>query len=133
MPNEVHLTAVDLVIVGVEPRPAKPVKQNDGLLSLDEASQYLSVTADQATGFVQDGELRYINVGRGKKRPRMRFDLADLNEFIERRRRRDIAACQSIDRKSQHRIIGSTSKSEVIGFTALRAAQIARMPRRSKP
>jgi excisionase family DNA binding protein len=105
-------------------------KRDDGLLSLDEAAQHLNITPDQVKGFAQDGELRYINVGRGKKRPRIRFTIEDLNEFIERRKRRDVAACQSIGRRSQPRITGSISKSEVIGFTALRAAQIARKPRK---
>jgi hypothetical protein len=48
----------------------------------------LKVTPEQVTRHVRDGELAYVNVGRGGKRPRMRFTEADLTEFIERRKRR---------------------------------------------
>ena len=110
----------------VAPKPKREAK----LLTLDDAAQHLNVTSDQVTAFVQDGELRYINVGRGKKRPRMRFTVADLDEFIEARRRRDVA-CQST-RNPTHRSTTSTSKSEVIGFTALRAARLAGTRKNSK-
>ena len=32
------------------------------------AAAKLSVTVEQLMGFVRDGELRYVNIGRGKKR-----------------------------------------------------------------
>ena len=67
-----HLTALDLVIGqgshAATPKPVTNPERGDGLLSLDEAAQHLSATGEQVMGFVQDGELRYINVGRGKKR-----------------------------------------------------------------
>jgi excisionase family DNA binding protein len=120
-----RLVAADMF--GSAPEKAK---RDAVLLTLDEAAQHLNVTADQVTAFVQDGELRYINVGRGKKRPRVRFTIEDLDEFIETRRRRDVA-CQST-KNPTHRSTTSTSKSEVIGFTALRAARLAKTPSGSK-
>src|SRR5260370_29239635 len=99
------------------------------LLNRKQAAKKLDITENQLTGLVLDGELHYINVGRGKKRQRMRFPEADLNELIERRRKRE--PCLSINRKNPRHIIGSTSSSTVIGFTARRNAQLARKPRNS--
>lgn len=108
------------------PKAAAPPK----LLSVNEAAQHLTVTADQVKAFAKDGELRYIDLGRGKHRPRMRFTIADLDEFIERRQRRDVP-CQSTG-KATRRISTSISKPVVIGFTALRAAHLAKKPKSSK-
>jgi hypothetical protein len=124
-----HLTALDLV-VGSAPKPVTKPKRDDGLLSADEAAQHLNITPDQVKGFAQDGDLHYIDVSRGKKRPRMRFTIEDLNEFIERRKRRD-TACLSTG-KATHRSTTSTSGAAVTGFTALRAAHLARKPKSSK-
>src|SRR5262249_18325365 len=93
-----------------------------------EAARRLKVTPDQLAKLVHDGELRYVNVGRGKKRPRMRFTDADLDEFIERRTRREVS-CPSISPKS--RLSTDTiSGSEVIGFTARRNARHAERPKK---
>ena len=100
------------------------------LLNRKQAAKRLDVSEDQVTGLVLDGELRYINVGRGKKRPRMRFTVADLDEFIERRTRRDVP-CLSTKNPTRP-ITTSTSKSEVIGFTARRNARLAKTPTSSK-
>jgi excisionase family DNA binding protein len=113
------------------PPEAVPTPKRDSeLLTIDEAAEYLNLTADQVRAFIADGELRYINVGRGKKRPRMRFTKADLNEFIERRARRD-APCQSTNTSGRHSI-SSISKSPVVGFAAARAAHLAKTPKNSK-
>ena len=77
-----------------------------------------------------ESELRYIDVGRGgKKRPRIRPDIADLDDFIERRKR---TLCLSTNARTPRSTI-STSSSKVIGFTARRSAQLAGKPKRSKP
>jgi hypothetical protein len=99
-------------------------------LSLEDGARYLDITPDQFRAFVKDGEIDYINVGRGKKRPRMRFTIEDLNDFIERRKRRD-TACLSTGKSTRHSTI-STSSSNVVGFSARRAAQLARKPKSSK-
>ena len=98
--------------------------------TLKEVAIKLRISEEQARGLVQDGELQFINVGRGKKRPRMRFTEADLDDLIERRRRKN-APCQSIARKS-HRIGNTTSRSEVIGFMARRNAPLVGMPKNLK-
>ena len=96
----------------------------DGLLMPREAAERLGITVEQLSAFVHDGELHYVNVGRGSKRPRYRFTEADINELIEKRKELG-KKCQSTDPKSPRRTSGSTSKSLVVGFTARRAAQIA--------
>jgi excisionase family DNA binding protein len=114
--------------------PAKlvvPVTPSAELLILDQAAAYLNVTADQVTAFVQDGELRFINVGRGSKRPRYRFTIEDLQEFIQQRKRKEIQ-CLSTNPRSRLSM-PSTFKSEVIGFTARRNVLLAGKPKPSKP
>jgi excisionase family DNA binding protein len=101
-----------------------------GLLMTGQAAAYLGITDDQVAAFVQDGELNYINVGRGKKRARYRFTIPDLQEFIERRRRREVL-CRSTSQKG-HRTTTSTSRPEVIGFMAARAAQLGKKPKPTK-
>jgi excisionase family DNA binding protein len=93
------------------------------LLTRAEAAKLLRITPEQLAEHVRDGELPYINVGRGVKRPRMRFTELDLAEFIERRKRR-CATCPSISRDDR-RTTDTTSSSKVIGFMALRDARRA--------
>ena len=100
------------------------------LFDLKRAARKLGISEDQTRGLIADGELQFINLGRGKKRPRMRFAEADLDELIERRRRK-ITPCLSTKRRN-HRIGSLTSKPEVIGFMARRNAQIAKTPKSLK-
>jgi excisionase family DNA binding protein len=100
------------------------------LFDLKQAAQKLAISEEQARGLIKDGDLRFINVGRGQKRPRMRFTEADLDELIERRRRKS-EPCLSTDRKN-HRITSLTSKPVVIGFSALRNARLGKTQRSSK-
>ena len=100
-----------------------------GLLTAKEVAAKLKVTEDQVKGFVHDGLLRYVNVSRGRKRPRMRFTDPDVEKFIALRTRREIAGCPSTSRKNL-RTTGMTSGSEVVGFTARRAARHDAKPRK---
>jgi excisionase family DNA binding protein len=54
------------------------------LLDGKEAAKRLNITEDQLAVLVQDGEITYINVGRGKKRPRRRYASAVLKNFVRR-------------------------------------------------
>jgi Helix-turn-helix domain len=92
------------------------------LLTRVEAADLLKISPEQLADHVRDGELSYINVGRGLKRPRMRFTEADLAEFIERRRKRRGVACPSTSPRNRLST-ASTSSSKVIGFMAQRAAR----------
>jgi excisionase family DNA binding protein len=100
------------------------------LLTVIQAAAYLTITDEQVTAFVRDGELQSINVGRGKQRPRIRFKKADLDAFIDSHRQKEVA-CQFIKGPTRRTTI-STSNSKVIGFAALRAAQLAKKPKPSK-
>ena len=83
-----------------------------------EAAERLHTSVEQLTAFVRDGELKYINLGRGKKRPRRMFTDEDLDEFIERRTRKERAVSLYKPAKSPywqfdfeiggHRFYGST-------------------------
>src|SRR5262249_26684023 len=97
------------------------------LLTRNEAARILRVTPEQVTRHVRDGELAYVNVGRGGKRPRMRFTEADLTEFIERRKRRCVA-CPSTSPRNRP-ITDTTSSLRVIGFMAQRDARRAAKPK----
>jgi hypothetical protein len=96
------------------------------LLTLKEAAARFKSTTAQVMGLVEDGKLKYINVGRGKIKPRYRFALTDIEEFVDQQRVREEPSCRFLNRKSRRRITGSTSSSTIVGFTALRDAQLAR-------
>ena len=104
---------------------------SSSLSDTKQAASYLKVTVEQIRGFVDDGELIFINVGRGKKRPRMRFAQEDLDRFIDSRRQKSNPPCLSTKRKNR-RITNMTSKSPVIGFTALRNAHLEKKQKGSK-
>src|SRR5271165_2204110 len=101
------------------------------LMDSKEAARRLSITEEQLGALVQDGEISYINVGRGKKRPRRRYTEEDLAEFLERRRRRE-ASCQ-YTRTSGPRSTLTTSSSTVVGFMAQRNARTGKTPSDAKP
>src|SRR5882757_6388759 len=103
---------------------------NAKLFDLKQAARKLGISEDQVRGFVKAGELRFINLGLGKKRPRMRFTQTDLDNFVERRGQR-IVQCLSIDRRS-HRTGSMTSRPGATGFTARRNAQLAKTPKSLK-
>ncbi|WP_456628956.1 helix-turn-helix domain-containing protein [Bradyrhizobium sp. URHC0002] len=123
-PDDVVITGEPLGFAVFPRKRAAP----PAALSINDAAQYLGITSDQVRAFIDDGELKYINVGRGKKRPRIRLTKADLDEFIERRTQRESPSCPSTNQRSQRRTTGSTSKSEADGFMARRAAQLAKKP-----
>lgn len=100
------------------------------LLTPQEAADRLAITVDQLADLVRDGEISYIPIGRGSKRPRRRFTETDLNDFIDRRRRRE--SCQFIKPKNR-RSINTISKSVVVGFTARRKELLERKQKNSRP
>lgn len=102
------------------------------LLTLDQAATRLNTTANQVKRFIEDGELRFVNVGRGPKRPRYRITNGDLDALVESRTKQE-HPCRSIDRKSLHRNIGLTSRPVVVGFMARHAALLSARPKSLKP
>jgi excisionase family DNA binding protein len=57
------------------------------LITPKEAAKRLRVSIETLAGLAHDGELVYVNVGRGRQRVRMMFTQQDLEEFIDRRKR----------------------------------------------
>ncbi len=53
------------------------------LLTTDQAAQYLGVSARTVKQLMSNGQLHYVKIGRST-----RLDLADLNTFIARNRRK---------------------------------------------
>jgi excisionase family DNA binding protein len=93
------------------------------LLTPSEAAIDLKCSIKTLLGYVKDGSIRYVNVGRGSVKRSYRFHPADLAEFKERRAQRD-APCQPTNPR-RHRSGTSISSFGVIDLTALRAAGIA--------
>src|ERR1700722_5885211 len=91
------------------------------LRSPKDAARLLGVSVKTLNGFVRDGEIRYIDIGRGKKKIRRAFSDQDIDEFKERRTRRDVP-CQSTSTKTA-RSTTSTLNSSVVAFTDLRNAR----------
>ena len=115
-------------------RKREPVTDNvdpDALLTAARAAARLSITVAQLTAHVEDGALKYINVGRGKKKPRRRFSPSDLEEFKAARSTLE-KSCPSSSQRSPRPITGTASKSNVVGFSALRAARMKKTPSGSK-
>jgi excisionase family DNA binding protein len=99
------------------------------LLSPKQVGERLQVSPDQVKAFVRDGELRYVNTGRGRKRPRMMFTEADLEEFVERRKRKEVPLCPSTSARTARRS-PMTSSGAVVGFRAILDARPDAKPKR---
>jgi hypothetical protein len=100
---------------------ATPTPDPDGLLTPKMAAHHLGISVKTLTGHADDGEIRYIDSGRGKKKIRRKYTRDDLEEFKERRARRD-TPCQSTGTRKA-RSTTMTSNTNVVGFTALRDAR----------
>lgn len=99
---------------------------NNRLLTPEQAAARLTITEDHLRALVANGAIGYINVGLGKKRPRRRFTEADIDDFIERRRGREVP-CPSIKTHDRH-ITRLTSGTAAIGFMAQRNARRGQTP-----
>ena len=102
----------------------------DGLRTPAEAARKLHCSIRTLNAHVAAGDLRYVIIGKGTKRPRKMFTDADLNEFIANQTRKD-APCPSTKTGTADRRTGtSTSKSKVIGFMEARNRRRAAKPKR---
>jgi hypothetical protein len=88
----------------------------NGLRTPQEVATRLGMSVKQVkTLALKDGELRFINIGRGTTNIRMMFTDADVEDFIKRRAKRNAPQHQSpTQKRTSHRA------AEVIGFTARR-------------
>src|ERR1022692_3591240 len=71
------------------------------LITPYEAAEELGISTKLLLGYVRDGELRYVDVGRGGKRKKRMFNPADVEDFKERRTRREMP-CRSTSRRPRH-------------------------------
>jgi hypothetical protein len=95
-----------------QPSPRPP----DGLRTQAEAAAKLRCSIKTLTGYVKTGDLKYVVIGHGSKRPRKLFTDADLDQFIAHQTR-EAPTCPSDATRVPHS--GSTIfKSEVVAFSA---------------
>jgi hypothetical protein len=111
------------------PNPPKPKRRRqarssspDRLLTQREAAARIGIAEKTLRGHVDSGALRYVLIGHGTKRPRKMFAASDLQEFIANQTRKDAPVWQSSKTKVRHSG-DTTSRSEIIGFTARRSAR----------
>jgi hypothetical protein len=102
------------------PEPSKPPKRReilpDGLRTPAEAARKLRCSVKTLNAHVAAGDVGYVIIGSGKKRPRRMFTDADLDAFITNQTRKDVP-CPST-RARARRSGNLISSGEVIAFTA---------------
>jgi excisionase family DNA binding protein len=57
----------------------EPTRQ---VLSVTHAAEYLDCSADHVRNLMSDGQIRYLDIGRG--RAKIRIPIADLNDYVEK-------------------------------------------------
>ena len=55
------------------------------LLSHIAAAQYVGISSDLLKAHVLNGDIPWVNLGMGKKRPRRKYRARDLDAFVEKR------------------------------------------------
>jgi hypothetical protein len=108
-------------------RERKP-RPPDGLRTMAEAAAKLGCSIRTLKAHVAAGELRYVTIGHGKKRPRRMFTDADLDQFITTQTHKD-SPCPSSETRARH-IGASTSSSKVIAFSAQPRPRPSATPKR---
>jgi excisionase family DNA binding protein len=89
---------------------------SEPLLTAKEAAVEMNTSEEQVRRFARDGTLPYINVGRGGKRPRMRFDRSDIEAFKQKQRSKEMRICPASTGIARARSTTRTSGSEVVSF-----------------
>jgi hypothetical protein len=95
----------------LRPLPDEP------LFTLKQAAARLGLSEKNIMAHVKAGNLRYINVGTGKRVIR-RFTIYNLQTFVEKRKVREKPACLSSSVPAL-KLTAMTSNSGVIAFTAI--------------
>jgi excisionase family DNA binding protein len=101
-----------------QPVPPDPERL---LLTLAEAARRLGMSVKTLRAHAHDGDIRYVNVGRGKERESMRFPPRDLEDFIAARSQ--TKAPQWSTGSKTARITTTTSGTKVIDLTVLLSKQ----------
>jgi len=108
-------------------KPRKPLP--DGLKTAAEAAAKLGCSIRTLNAHVAVGDLRYVSIYKGKKRPRKMFADGDLDEFIAHQTRKDSPACRSIASRVRHTGT-STSSGEVVAFSGVRRPRLNAKPKK---
>ena len=111
-------------LLGVRNRAPKAVLSG-GLLDMAQAAASLGIGVRTLREHLRAGNIRYVDVGRGKERRSPRFAPHDLTEFQEQHRG------QSWPSTKEAKSSISSSSSKVIDFGALRAARRSAKPKSS--
>jgi hypothetical protein len=99
-----------------------------GLLTAAQAAAKLNCSIKTLLAHVDAGELKYVTIGRGTKRPRKKFTVGDLDEFIANQTRKD-SPCLST--ASPGRRSGTTiSSTKVTAFSDLQRKRLDAKPKR---
>lgn len=94
------------------------------LLTAEAAAERLGISERTLRQHVVAGTIPTVTIGLGAKRPRYRFDPADLETFVKSRKKYEGAPCQSTKKeKTKHSI--STFGSMVIDLREIQAQRTA--------
>lgn len=85
------------------------------LLTPCDAAGLLGISKRQLTDLVNDGAIKFINVGRGEKRITRRFDVDDLEEYKDRNR------CRSIKDPARKPTPTTSSAGEIVSLETVAA------------
>lgn len=96
------------------------------LLKPAEAAEYLGICEKILVRHVDAGDLLAVDVGRGAKKRRLRYDPADLDAFIAKRKSA-ARECQSGNKKTA--FINSISNSNVVDIMERLASGQSAPPR----
>src|SRR4051812_4197168 len=96
------------------------------LLTMRDAGRVLGVCEKTVRGYVDAGELAYIDLGRGLRRKRRMIHPDDLAAFIERQRRTD-APCRSTS-PANRRSTTSISNTKVVVLPVRRRSKASEKP-----
>src|SRR5262245_52645807 len=103
----------------------------DGLLTLAEVARRLRCSEKTLRAHLDAGDLRYVIIGKGTKRPRKMIAPADLDDFIANQTRKDSPVCRYIASRAR-RSSTSNSASEVIAFTGQPRPRPGAKPKKSR-
>src|SRR5690348_1694832 len=98
------------------------------LLKPRDAARMLGLTTKQLAAEIAARNLRYVRIGKGRRRY---FARPDLDEFIERKRREWESDAASLDGARIRRSPTATSRSKVIGFEEALKRTTPSSPKRS--
>ena len=124
------LSLLQAVLGQIKParNPTLALPPPDGLLTPTEAARKLRCSVKTLNAYVAAGEIGYVAIGHGRKRPRRMFTAADIDQFIANQSRKD-SPCPSTASRARHTGI-STSTGEVIDFRGPRRPPPSGKPKR---